>query len=444
MDNNKDLNESSIPDIDTPSDELSSVEDGETSNRDTSLGNGYNGLAASNRQAFERGLGKGNSYEERMARNRANMDQARARANNPHKMKKGHEGEEETTDNANPENNNYKDKNFLDKVGDKANLARSKAALLGSQIDNVRSKAFQMAHPVEAAKIVAKKKVQSLLIGILAACTPFILGIFLVIIVVVVIAGDLDDDNDSNQSLVSKEYMTISSSGSYWWPIGGDELEVKNGVKYTKGEPTSVRITSKFANSRTIQGVTKAHNGIDIGRGNGTIDYIIASKDGIVYNANDSCPTEGYYGSKCGGGYGNYVIIVHKDGNYSIYAHMAKSTITVKTGDVVYQGQVLGEMGNSGSSTGTHLHYQIDVGGYSNKYAVDPLTYVSTTNPYPKVEFSNVLTMLHLLEGSGPTSGDYYEAYHGSADASDVITIGHGVVIKYNIEKLSDIIGRSK
>ena len=436
MDDNKDLTESSVPNIDTPSDETPSTQDDENSSQDTSLGNGYNsGLAASNREAFERGLGKGNSYEERMARNRANMDLARARANNPHKMKKGHEGEDEKIDDENPENNNFKDKNFLDKVGDKANLARNKAALLGSQIDNVRSKAFKMMHPIEAAKIVAKKKIQAWLLGILAACLPFILGIFLVIIVVVVIAGDLDDNDNNNHSIVSNEYMTVSSSGSYWWPIGGSEIEVKNGVKYTKGNPSSVRITSKFSNSRTIQGVTKAHNGIDVGRGSGSVDYIIASKDGIVYTANDSCPTDGYYGSRCGGGYGNYVIIFHKDGNYSIYAHMAKNTITVKSGDVVYQGQVLGEMGNSGSSTGAHLHYQIDVGGYSNKNAVDPLTYVSTTNPYPKIETSNVLTMLHLLEGSGPTSGDYYIAYHGAADASDVITIGHGVVIKYNIEK---------
>ena len=212
MDDNKDLNESSIPDIDTPSDELSSVEDGETSNRDTSLGNGYNGLAASNRQAFERGLGKGNSYEERMARNRANMDQARARANNPHKMKKGHEDEEEKTDNANPENNNYKDKNFLDKVGDKANLARNKAALAGSKIDNLRSKAFKMMHPIEAAKIVAKKKIQAWLLGILAACLPFILGIFLVIILVVVIAGDIDDDGSGSYA---------NNGGGYSYNING-------------------------------------------------------------------------------------------------------------------------------------------------------------------------------------------------------------------------------
>ena len=210
MDDNKDLTESSVPSIDTPSDETPSTQSDNTneqsvdnSSQDTSLGNGYNsGLAASNREAFERGLGSGNSYEERMASNRANMDLARARANNPHKMKKGHEGEEEKTDEENPENKNFKDKNFFDKVGDKANLARSKAALLGSQIDNVRSKAFQMMHPIEAAKIVAKKKIKAWLLGILVTCLPFILGIFLVTILVVVIAGDLDEGYNSSSNIV--------------------------------------------------------------------------------------------------------------------------------------------------------------------------------------------------------------------------------------------------
>ena len=272
-----------------------------------------------------------------------------------------------------------------------------------------------------------------------AGSLPLLLGLFVVFIACFYVL-DLFDSDDSSQNVGtgivdSNEKVTISSSGSYWWPIGGSEIQTIDGIEYATGTPTSTSITSKFSKSRTIKGVVKPHRGIDIGHNNVSTNYIIASKDGTVYKSNNGCPTTGYYGSSCGGQYGNYVILAHNDGNYTIYAHMANNSITVGNGDKVKQGQIIGKMGSSGSSTGTHLHFQIDVGAYSNNNAVDPLTYVNISNPRPKYETSNLITMLHLLEGSGPTNGDYYIAYHGAADAKDVITIGHGVVIKYNVDK---------
>jgi hypothetical protein len=96
----------------------------------------------------------------------------------------------------------------------------------------------------------------------------------------------------------------------------------------------------------------------------------------------------GYYGSKDGGGYGNYVLIEHSDGYSTLYGHMLRGTITVSTGDTVEQGQVIGKMGTSGSSTGIHLHFEVrDPNG--NK--VDPELYVDMNNPKPLGGFGGVL-----------------------------------------------------
>lgn len=57
------------------------------------------------------------------------------------------------------------------------------------------------------------------------------------------------------------------------------------------------------------------------------------------------------------GGYGNYVVIKHKNGTQTLYAHL--STLAVATGDYVEQAETIGGMGNTGRSTGTHLHFEV-------------------------------------------------------------------------------------
>ena len=73
-------------------------------------------------------------------------------------------------------------------------------------------------------------------------------------------------------------------------------------------------------------------------------------------------------------------MIQHADGNISLYAHLYENSITVSAGDQVGQGQVIGKMGSSGRSTGTHLHFEIR----KNGQRVDGLNYVSEENPRPK------------------------------------------------------------
>jgi LysM repeat protein len=93
------------------------------------------------------------------------------------------------------------------------------------------------------------------------------------------------------------------------------------------------------------QGV-HGHNGVDLASYRGA--NILASADGQVLIAR----TSGY-----NGGYGLYVVIKHANGTQTLYGHL--SSVLVKAGEYVTQGQVIGKMGNTGKSTGTHLHFEI-------------------------------------------------------------------------------------
>lgn len=106
------------------------------------------------------------------------------------------------------------------------------------------------------------------------------------------------------------------------------------------------------------------------------VDYAIPRKtplyamgNGIVILAKDNCPLEGYYGSTCNGGRGRFVVYITEVGGkfYAInYFHL--SELNVAVGDRVYASQtVVAYSGNSGSSTGAHLHLMMLEIGTSGK-----------------------------------------------------------------------------
>jgi murein DD-endopeptidase MepM/ murein hydrolase activator NlpD len=102
---------------------------------------------------------------------------------------------------------------------------------------------------------------------------------------------------------------------------------------------------------RPIKGGIKSqgihgYNGIDIAASVGT--PVLASAGGTVIIAKAS----GY-----NGGYGLYVAIKHPNGTQTVYGHMSK--VNVSVGQEVLQGQIIGAVGNTGRSTGAHLHFEI-------------------------------------------------------------------------------------
>ena len=129
-------------------------------------------------------------------------------------------------------------------------------------------------------------------------------------------------------------------------------------------KPASGRYTSGYG-GRDIGAGHESHLGQDIANAPGT--PIIASAGGYV----------SYAGSM--GGYGNVIIINHSINGRAYataYAHL--NTIGVSVGQEVSQGQHIGGMGNTGRSTGPHLHFEIHIGSWngSRSNAVNPAPYI--------------------------------------------------------------------
>lgn len=115
----------------------------------------------------------------------------------------------------------------------------------------------------------------------------------------------------------------------------------------------------------------KKHNGIDIP--DGDIEAkVVASRSGKVIDVKTSCNHDYKKSSKCcGDGYGKKVIIQHEDGYETLYAHL--SSVNVSEGQYVIQGDIVGKVGCTGHSTGSHLHFEIKKNGAIE----DPEKYVS-------------------------------------------------------------------
>lgn len=99
------------------------------------------------------------------------------------------------------------------------------------------------------------------------------------------------------------------------------------------------------AGSIKTQGI-HGHNGVDFGAPIGTQVY--ASMDGVV-----TLTRSGGWN----GGYGNYVVIKHNNGVQTLYAHL--DSVSVNKGENVSKGQSIGRSGNTGQSTGPHLHFEV-------------------------------------------------------------------------------------
>lgn len=122
--------------------------------------------------------------------------------------------------------------------------------------------------------------------------------------------------------------------------------------------PTTGRYSSAFGHRvHPITGeVGKMHNGVDISNSRWTPIY--ATADGVVSIAHRS------------ESFGNYVALDHGNGFVTKYGHM--QSISVKQGQLVKRYQLIGYMGNTGLSTGPHLHYEV----WLNSRPENPLRYI--------------------------------------------------------------------
>lgn len=166
-------------------------------------------------------------------------------------------------------------------------------------------------------------------------------------------SSDSSDDDSAEEASDSDEDSSDDDSSS-----DSSELSM----------PMDAPITSEFGNRDSPGGVgSTEHKGIDFGDDLGS--PINAAADGTVVAAGSA------------EGFGQWVVIDHKiDGNKwsTVYGHVTPDGIKVKKGDTVKAGDQIAELGNEGTSTGPHLHFETwDGGRFSGGEAVDPKEAVS-------------------------------------------------------------------
>lgn len=145
-----------------------------------------------------------------------------------------------------------------------------------------------------------------------------------------------------------------NNTGGYEGSFSGGMFEWPLSYSYN-------RITSIFGNrTAPTAGASTNHGAIDIG-----VSYVpvYAPANGKVILA------------QWVSGYGNYIMIDHGGGYYTAFGHLSRFTVSV--GTVVSTGQQIAVSGNTGISTGPHLHYEVYIGGRSKGYRVDPLLHTN-------------------------------------------------------------------
>ena len=124
----------------------------------------------------------------------------------------------------------------------------------------------------------------------------------------------------------------------------GQKKKMLQSIPAIRPLPNCYVITSGFGyRYHPILKVLRPHTGIDISAQKGTPVY--ATADGVVSRQTP------------GGGYGNVIVIDHGYSYQTLYAHLSKKA--VKPGEHVTRGQVIGYVGNTGLSLGSHLHYEV-------------------------------------------------------------------------------------
>jgi len=168
------------------------------------------------------------------------------------------------------------------------------------------------------------------------------------------------------------------------------------------------RISSNYG-MRYIGGKNKMHNGIDLVNANNA--PVPSFTDGTVVNVvKGYAPDSGYYGNSDGGQFGNHVKIKDNRGNTSIYAHL--NGTNVSKGQKISMGQQVGIQGHTGSSTGSHLHYEVRKG--DTRQSMNPFNY---------------------LRNNFSTS-DIGNTYMGSASSGDTMSIDGGMTSTPAVDKL--------
>ncbi len=120
-----------------------------------------------------------------------------------------------------------------------------------------------------------------------------------------------------------------------------------------------------------------SHKGVDLVKEKNKVADVIAHSDGVVVAVQTG--QQNNPNATGNATYGNYVKLKHSDGYYTLYAHL--KSVNVKKNAQVKRGDILGPMGNTGRSTGSHLHFELR---NKNDVRVNPTPYLDKDLPNMK------------------------------------------------------------
>jgi len=164
--------------------------------------------------------------------------------------------------------------------------------------------------------------------------------------------GDVEEITAYNSELLSGGLTLgveiIIPDGEISTPVVKKKVTKKataNPARNYNGPSYAGYYSNPLPGGRRTQGL-HGYNGVDLAKERGA--SVLAAADGVVIISR-----EGGWG----GGYGNYVVVSHANGTQTLYGHLQKNL--VREGVSVAQGQTIGLLGNSGRSTGPHLHFEV-------------------------------------------------------------------------------------
>lgn len=168
-------------------------------------------------------------------------------------------------------------------------------------------------------------------------------------------AAEAEEAEEAARAKAAAEEKAAAAQREYESHTSSSYPSVHEGLAWPV--PSSYNITDYFGGrTHPISGLYHSHTGLDVGAPTGST--LVAAQAGTVILASWN------------GGYGNCVMINHGNGMVTLYGHM--NSFYVGSGQWVEKGQAIGEVGNTGISTGPHLHFEVILNGGK----VNPMNYL--------------------------------------------------------------------
>lgn len=185
-------------------------------------------------------------------------------------------------------------------------------------------------------------------------------------------------------SIISKPFETLTLSPEMYQLSDGVKIDHYYLIGEPINKPPGIQISPPYSKNKRFL-ISQGFNGqfshtnrgnrfaVDIAMPIG--EKILAVSKGIVADARDDFSIGGaadYFLDKA-----NHVTIMHDDGSYAIYAHILHGSLSVSLGERVEAGQVLARIGNTGYSTGPHLHFVMRYNSGKGVYSI-PFKFITS------------------------------------------------------------------